>query len=177
MAGSTSTSVGTRYVLGGRIPYRYLAGTTLVITYVVMILGSYTGAIGGGLSCPDWPTCYGTLVPFLDPAIIQNSPYTPLQIFAEWIHRGLAMIAGFLILGTAIAAWRIHRDHAIIRWSAVIALVLLPIQVVLGGLTVTEQLDPFVVTSHLATATAIVIMLATTFVGSWVLSGRRPGPA
>ena len=174
MAGSTTTSVGTRYILGGRIPYRYLAGTTLVITYVVMILGSYTGAIGAGLSCPDWPACYGTVVPFLDPAIIQNSPYTPLQIFAEWIHRGLAMVAGFLILGTTIAAWRIHRDNPIIRWSATLALILLPIQVVLGGLTVTEQLDPFVVTSHLALATLIIVMLTTTYVGSWVLSKKLP---
>lgn len=169
MAG-TSTSVEARNLLGGRIPYHYLAGTTLVTTYIVMILGSYTGAIGAGLSCPDWPTCYGTLVPFLDPAIIQNSPYTALQIFAEWIHRGLAMVAGFLILGTAVAAWRIHRDSPIIRWSAVLALVLLPVQVVLGGLTVTELLDPFIVTSHLAFATGIIVMLTATFVGSWVKS-------
>jgi cytochrome c oxidase assembly protein subunit 15 len=171
MAG-TSTAVGTRYILGGRIPYRHLAGSTLVVTYVVMILGSYTGAIGAGLSCPDWPMCYGTLVPFLDPAIIQNSVYTPLQIFAEWIHRGLAMVAGFMILGTAIAAWRIHRDNPVIRWSATLALILLPLQVVLGGLTVTEQLDPFIVTSHLAFATLILVMLTTTFVGSWVYSKK-----
>lgn len=171
MAG-TSSAVGTRFVLGGRIPYRYLAGSTLVVTYVVMILGSYTGAIGAGLSCPDWPTCYGTVIPFLDPSIVQNSPYTALQIFAEWIHRGLAMVAGFMILGTAIAAWRIHRDNPVIRWSAILALVLLPFQVVLGGLTVTENLDPFIVTSHLAFAVLIIVMLTTTYVGSWVYSRK-----
>ena len=171
MAG-TSSAVGTRFVLGGRIPYRYLAGSTLVVTYVVMILGSYTGAIGAGLSCPDWPACYGTVIPFLDPSIVQNSPYTALQIFAEWIHRGLAMVAGFMILGTAIAAWRIHRDNPVIRWSATLALLLLPLQVVLGGLTVTENLDPFIVTSHLAFATLIIVMLTTTYVGSWVYSRK-----
>lgn len=52
-------------------------------TYVLMILGAYTSAIGGGLSCPDWPMCYGTVVPFLNPEIIANSPYSVLQIFAE----------------------------------------------------------------------------------------------
>lgn len=171
MAGNT-TSAGTRPVFGDRIPYRYLAGVTLVVTYVVMILGSYTGAIGGGLSCPDWPTCYGTWVPFLDPAIIANSAYTPIQIFAEWIHRGLAMLAGFLILGTVIAAWRVHRDNAIIRWSATLALVFLPVQVVLGGLTVTESLAPFIVTSHLAFATLILVMLTATFVSSWFFSRK-----
>lgn len=173
MAG-TNTSVGTRYTLGGRLPYRYLSGITLGITYVVMILGSYTGAIGAGLSCPDWPMCYGTLVPFLDPQLIASSPYTPLQIFAEWFHRGLAMVAGFLILGTAVAAWRTQKDNPVIRWSAVLALVLLPFQVVLGGLTVTEQLDPFIVTSHLAFASLILVLLTTTYVGSWVYSKKLP---
>lgn len=43
-----------------RIGYRHLAGVTLVGTYLVMLLGAYTSAIGAGLSCPDWPTCYGT---------------------------------------------------------------------------------------------------------------------
>lgn len=170
--GGIQSSFETRYVIGGRVPYRYLAGTTLVTTFVVMILGSYTGAIGAGLSCPDWPTCYGTVVPFLDPQIIQSSPYTPLQIFAEWIHRGLAMVAGFMILGTALAAWRVQRDNPIVRWSAILALLLLPFQVVLGGLTVTEQLDPFVVTAHLAVASLILVMLTATYVGSMVLVGK-----
>lgn len=166
--------VGTRTVFGDWLPFRYLAGVTLVVTYVVMILGSYTGAIGAGLSCPDWPKCYGVWIPFLDPAVIEGAPYTALQIFAEWVHRGLAMVAGFLILGTVIAAWREHRDNPLIKWSATLALVLLPIQVVLGGLTVTEALAPAIVTSHLAFATLILVMLTATFVGSWFYSRKLP---
>nr|WP_280178013.1 COX15/CtaA family protein [Halorussus marinus] len=52
-----------------RIPveYRHIASLTLLVTYIVMLLGAYTSAIGAGLSCPDWPTCYGTWVPFLQP--------------------------------------------------------------------------------------------------------------
>jgi cytochrome c oxidase assembly protein subunit 15 len=49
---------------------------------------------------------------------------------------------------------------------------LLPFQVVLGGLTVTEQLDPFVVTAHLAVASLILVMLTGTYVGSMVLTGK-----
>ena len=51
-----------------------MAGVTLVGTSLVMLLGAYTSAIGAGLSCPDWPTCYGTWVPFLQPEIIADSP-------------------------------------------------------------------------------------------------------
>jgi cytochrome c oxidase assembly protein subunit 15 len=48
--------------LAARLPgrYRHLLGGTLVGTYVLMFLGAYTSAIGAGLACPDWLTCYGT---------------------------------------------------------------------------------------------------------------------
>lgn len=156
-----------------RIQYYHLSGLTLVLTYVVMLLGAYTSAVGAGLSCPDWPTCYGTWIPFLQPEIIAESPYSGLQIFAEWAHRGLAMLAGFFILGTAVAAWRVHREQPLIVWSATAALVLLPIQVLLGGLTVTQNLKPIIVTTHLGVSTLILLCLLTTFLVGW-LSHRTP---
>lgn len=148
--------------------YGHLAGLTLVVTYIVMLLGAYTSAIGAGLSCPDWPTCYGTWVPFLQPNIVANSPYSSLQIFAEWAHRGLAMTDGLLIAGTAGGAWLFYRTNALIKWSATIALVLLPIQVLLGGLTVTEDLEPVVVTTHLGVATLILLSLLTTVLATYL---------
>ena len=154
-----------------RVAYHHLAAGTLVGTYVVMILGAYTSAIGAGLSCPDWPACYGTVVPFLHPEIIADSPYSALQIFAEWAHRGLAMVVGLLILSTALLAWRTRRRPLVVG-SAVAAALLLPLQVVLGGLTVTELLEPAIVTSHLATATLILVALTTTTVVSWVSDSR-----
>jgi len=152
-----------------RIPFRYrhLAGFTLVCTYLLMLLGAYTSAIGAGLSCPDWPTCYGTVVPFLHPEIVASAPYTAVQIFAEWAHRGLAMVTGLLILGTTIAAWQSQREHRLVVWSATLALGFLPVQVVLGGLTVTQSLQPVIVTSHLGVAILILLSLQTTTLVAW----------
>jgi len=127
-----------------------------------MLLGAYTSAIGAGLSCPDWPTCYGTWLPFLQPEIIANSPYSALQIFAEWAHRGLAFIAGLLILATAVTGWLFRPQESLIKWSAMTALILLPIQVLLGGLTVTRELQPIIVTAHLGVAILILLCLLST---------------
>lgn len=150
--------------------YAHLAGLTLITTYVVMLLGAYTSAIGAGLSCPDWPTCYGTWIPFLQPDIIASSPYSALQIFAEWVHRGLAMTAGVLILATTVAAWRFQREHRFVVWSATLAFVLLPVQVLLGGLTVTRLLQPAIVTAHLGVATLILVALTITFISGYLLN-------
>lgn len=150
------------------VSYVHFSALTLVVTYFVMVLGAYTSAIGAGLSCPDWPMCYGTWVPFLHPDIVASSSYSVLQIFAEWAHRGLAMTAGFLILGTTVGAWVQYRDTRLIKWPATFALILLPAQVLLGGLTVTANLKPIVVTTHLGVATLILLSLLTTALTAWL---------
>ena len=155
-----------------RFGFYHLAGVTLLGTYVLMLLGAYTSAIGAGLSCPDWPTCYGTWIPVLQPEIVANSPYSAWQIFAEWAHRGLAMIVGVLILLTTLMAWKTQRQHRIVVWSATLALGLLPVQFVLGGLTVTELLQPVIVTTHLGVAVLIVLSLMTTTVAAWIQAPR-----
>ena len=110
--------------------FHHLAGVTLLGTYVLMLLGAYTSAIGAGLSCPEWPTCYWIWIPFLRPDLIVDSPYSGWQIFAEWAHRGLAMIIGLLL--TLIAAWKTQRGNRVIIWSTTLALALLPVQIILG---------------------------------------------
>ncbi|PAU80812.1 hypothetical protein CK500_14890 [Halorubrum salipaludis] len=156
----------------GPVKYEHIAGLTLILTYIVMLLGAYTSAIGAGLSCPDWPSCYGTWVPFFQPDIIANSPYSALQIFAEWAHRGLAMTAGFFIAGTAVGAWIFYPDDTLVKWSATTALILLPIQVVLGGLTVTEDLEPIIVTTHLGVAILILLSLLMTVLTTYLRHTR-----
>lgn len=165
------TSPRTEWLFDFDIRYEHLAGLTLVVTYVTMLLGAYTSAIGAGLSCPDWPTCYGTLIPFLHPEIIANSPYSAWQIFAEWAHRGVAMTTGFLIFGTALAAWRWETRRVVI-WPALVAAALLPVQVILGGLTVTQDLQPIVVTSHLGTAILILVSLTISTTAALVSSSQ-----
>lgn len=147
--------------------YSHVTGVTLALTYVLMLLEAYTNAIGAGLSCPDWPTCYGTVVPFCHPEIVANAPYSAWQIFAEWAHRGLAMIVGVFILGTTLAAWRFRCNQPIVTWSA-IALLALPVQVALGRFTVTELLQPVIVTAHLGAAVVILLGLTLTTVSPWL---------
>jgi cytochrome c oxidase assembly protein subunit 15 len=151
-------------------PARYpaFAAVTTGLTFVLMLLGAYTSAIGAGLACPDWPRCYGTWMPFLQPEILADSPYTGPQIFAEWAHRGLAALVGLLILWTAVSAWRVHRDRPEVRWSATAAIGLLPVQVALGGFTVTRSLEPFIVTAHLGVAIIILVALSTTTLAAWL---------
>lgn len=125
--------------------FRHLAGVAAFLTGVLMLLGVYTAAAGAGLTCGQrWPLCDG--------AVFGLFPANWLS-FVEWFHRLWAMVTGFVILGATIQAWRTGRSRAV-RGAFAVALLVLPTQILLGALTVT-QYEWLVLLAHFATATLI----------------------
>jgi heme o synthase len=141
-------------------------------TFAVMMLGGYTSALGAGLSCPDWPTCYGQwLPPFpsadnqgVDPETGFPVAYTNHQIMAEWVHRLIAALLGPFLIAFAWFAWREQRLPAPARLIPFAGCGILFLQYILGGLTVLRLSEPVLVTAHLGTATVFIIMMAVTTV-------------
>jgi heme a synthase len=124
-----------------------------VLTLFLMALGSATRVMNAGLSCPDWPLCYGALIP---------TQQMNLQVFLEWFHRLVASSLGlFALLLTGLSwLWRKYLP----TWVPVAAsfsLCLIGVQAVLGGLTVTQLLRFDVVSAHLATGLLFFVTLLT----------------
>jgi cytochrome c oxidase assembly protein subunit 15 len=106
------------------LSFRRFAALTTALTLSLVMLGVYTSATASGLACSaQWPLCDNGLLPQTVPS------------FIEWFHRLVAMITGFFILGTAAWAWR-EGDRRT-RATASLAVVLLPLQVSIGAVTVT----------------------------------------
>ena len=127
-----------------------------IATLFLMALGSATRVMNAGLSCPDWPLCYGELVP---------RQQMNLQVFLEWFHRVVASTIG---VGTiALVALTVWQRRHLPRWlpaATSFALLLVMGQGILGGLTVTELLRFDIVTAHLATGLlffSTLIMIGT----------------
>jgi cytochrome c oxidase assembly protein subunit 15 len=141
--------------------FRYLAAVTTGLTFALILLGVYTGAIGAGLTCNGrWPLCDGWLGLF--PANWMS--------FVEWFHRFVAMITGFLILGTTVAAWRGGHEKRI-RYGAAVALVVLPVQVLLGANTIWFFGPVAQVLHHAAALTILVALVAVT---AWAFEADGP---
>src|SRR2546429_8484370 len=127
-----------------------VAWSAAVVTYFLIALGGTVLATDSGLSCPDWPLCYG-----------QAFYSGTFQVLLEQFHRFTAATVSILIvlLLIGIIAWA-RKDRALLT-MAIVAPLLLAIQIVLGGLTVLWKLPPQIITAHLGTALAIFSIVIT----------------
>ena len=124
------------------------------LTYLLVILGALVRANGAGLACPDWPLCFGQVVPRFD-----------VKVAFEWGHRALAGSVGiaFVVLAALTLRSKTLRSRT---WRGLLLTAgLLAMQIVLGGLTVLQLLASWTVTSHLVTGNAFALAL--------VLMGRN----
>ncbi|HSK51648.1 MAG TPA: heme o synthase [Clostridia bacterium] len=129
--------------------FQKLAAVTVVSTLALVTVGVIVRATDSGLGCPDWPFCYGQLLP----------PVDDPKAWIEWVHRGIAAIIGFEILGLAALALIDHRDRRSLVAASFGAVVLVGFQAWLGRETVRLGNSGESVTAHLAAAMVLVGVL------------------
>ena len=124
---------------------------------IVVTLGALTRLLDAGLGCPDWPGCYGQVIP---PNLAELPIIDEGKAWMEMIHRYVATALGFITLVLAVAIQSTFTISKKIKWLSRFLLVLVIVQGIFGMWTVTLKLLPQVVTIHLLGGMAI---LATTF--------------
>ncbi len=149
--------------------FQRLAIWTTATTYLLILVGGLVRASGAGLGCPDWPRCFGSWIP---PASAANLPpefdpsqFNPTLMWTEYLNRLLGVTVGFLILATAVSAWRHYRHNPKVLWTTIAAFLLVGFEGWLGGRVVAHELAAWIVTAHLIVAIIIVqLLLYATFV-------------
>lgn len=134
-----------------RYQVRRLLWKLIFATFLLMAIGSATRVMNAGLACPDWPLCYGTLIP---------TQQMNLQVFLEWIHRLDASLIGLMTIAlVGLSVWKRRVLPPWMVWGACLALFLVCLQGGLGALTVTALLRFDIVTAHLGTALSFFALL------------------
>lgn len=127
---------------------RRLALVADLVAFAVVSLGSWTRINAAGLTCPDWPTCHGQLVPSLGGGTLW-----------EWTHRLLALALAPLVIAIVVQAFRLRRESTLVAPAALIVAVLFAVQVGLGAATVDLDNTPYSVVLHWGTAMMLIASL------------------
>ena len=140
-----------------------LAGVTALLTYVVLLSGSYVTATPGALAaCPQWPLCDGSLW-----------PSGTLQTI-HMLHRFVAAAVGVLILYTAYQGYQLGKARPtgagmIMMVLSCAAAITFVTQVFIGAIAIWTNFPVSIRAYHIGLATAVLgIMVAIA-----LLSGMR----
>jgi len=120
---------------------------------VIIVTGAVVRLTSSGLGCPTWPQCSGS----------SYVPRAELGVHGviEFANRMLTFVLIVLAIGTVVAAFRVKATEAgattkPIRTLAIIVGLGIPLQGVVGGITVLTQLNPWIVSVHMLLSVAII---------------------
>ncbi len=168
--------------------FQKLATGALVSVLVLMFVGAVVRVTGAGMGCPDWPTCWGCLIPPTkvedvdfsklpiekfqrkaermgrDPATITEeslrAEFNPRHVWTEFLNRLTSLPVGFFSLATFIAAFWQRPRRPLVFWMAFASLTTVLVNAWMGARVVYSGLASGDITLHLALAMALLGMLA-----------------
>jgi heme o synthase len=125
-----------------------------VAIYLLILIGGLVHGTGSSLACPDWPTCYGTMMPKMEGGVL-----------IEHSHRLAAGTVMILTLALAVmlttSATPEHRRLRPFGWLAVVFVF---VQALLGGITVLLRLPTPISTAH--TATSLLLFMTVLYIAA-----------
>ncbi len=146
------------------LPYPSLRVQRIVAALVILTQGgiSVTGAVvrvtASGLGCPTWPKC-------TDDSFV---PHRELGVHGviEFGNRMMTYVVVLVVISTLVAVWRWSSATPTMRRLALVIALGVPLQAVIGGISVLTDLNPWVVSLHLilsmgliATSTVLVLQV------------------
>lgn len=167
--------------------FQKLAIAALVSVLVLMFVGATVRVSGSGMGCPDWPKCWGRLIPPTsagqvdfeslpleifqrkaawmgrDPAEITPDKlreiFNPRHVWTEFFNRLTSLPVGVFALATLLGSFAYIRKRPAVFACALLSVIVIGVNAWMGAKVVFSGLQPGVITAHLALAMSLLGLL------------------
>ena len=136
--------------------FRLLALAGALSAWALVAVGGIVRVTESGLGCPDWPLCEGRLVPAQ-----QKEP------LIETSHRWVAGLVTVLVIVVFVWAWRRYRARRDVVVPALAAVLLVPVQALLGAIVVWLELPGWIVGVHFVVGMLFLAATVLTAGAAW----------
>ena len=141
------------------LPTSLRSRSVVVVTWLNLIAQIAIVGTGGlvrltasGLGCPTWPTC-------TEDSLI-TTPEMGIHGVIEFGNRLLTFALLFVCLAQLLVLWNLRKSRRDLWRISLVLVAGIPIQAVIGGVSVWMKLNPYIVGLHFV-ASAVMVVLAT----------------
>lgn len=151
--------------------FRRLGILTIFAVYFVILVGGIVRASGSGMGCPDWPTCFGQLIPPMSEAELpenyheiyavgySNTDFNVVKTWTEYLNRLTGVTIGIFIFLTLWSSRVYLKTDKAVFYLSLAVFLLVGFQGWLGAMVVKTHLHPLMITAHMLLALFIVALL------------------
>lgn len=152
--------------------YKKFLPIVIFTVFALIFIGSMVRSTGSGMGCPDWPRCFGKLIP---PTHIDQLPLNYKEIYkvsgrqiadfsatktwTEYMNRLFGAWTGIASLILVFLSFKIRKTHSKINILSFVSLFLVVLNGWLGSKVVQTHLHPGTITLHMFLAMMLVFFL------------------
>lgn len=166
-----------------------LAWAALISLVILIFMGAVVRATGSGLGCPDWPTCWGCIIPptsvdqidvdkldiekfkrhaarhGIDPDTITRetvlNSFDPFHTWIEFCNRLASLPLGLFSLLLALCSFFAKTNRNWVIGLSIFSLLDVIGNAIMGAVVVRSGLKPGIITLHMALAFLLIVVLVT----------------
>jgi cytochrome c oxidase assembly protein subunit 15 len=144
---------------------RVAAWLSFLAQTIIIATGGAVRLTGSGLGCPTWPLC-------TEDSLV-STPEMGIHGLIEFGNRLMTGVVGIVALLVVLSIWRLRRERRDLWRLAVIVVLGIVAQAVVGGITVWTGLNPFIVGFHYVASLLLVCVTAAYLVRLDSVPGPR----
>jgi cytochrome c oxidase assembly protein subunit 15 len=144
---------------------RVAAWLSFLAQTIIIATGGAVRLTGSGLGCPTWPLC-------TEDSLV-TTPEMGIHGIIEFGNRLMTGVVGIVALLVVLSIWRLRHERRDLWRLALVVVLGIVAQAVVGGITVWTGLNPFIVGFHYVASLLLVCVTAAYLVRLDAVPGPR----